>query len=406
MPFDLNWLTKLTTVSSDARNVRHLHTLADAERLAQRRLPRPVFDYIAGGAGAEFTAADNIAALRRETFRPRMGDTIGIEPRDTKRSLFGTPSTLPLAVGPVGFTRSMHPQGDVAGARAASAMGVPFCQSSMSGHTIDEVGAAADSFWYQLYPLGGRQGGEQMIESARAAGASTLVVTMDTVVPGNRERDLQYGAALPVRVNRKTMRTMAKYVATKPRWLTNAARDRFRFPLANTHGMTRDGRLLREDEALMYWIVEPPTWNDLAWMREQWKGSLVVKGLLTADDARRAVDGGADGIIVSNHGGRQLDQTSTSLAALREIAPAVGNSVEIMMDGGIRRGSDVAVALCAGARGVLLGRSWVYGLAAGGEQGVQRVLEIIRNDFIRTMQLLGVRHVDELGPEFLETRTR
>ena len=391
-------------MSSDSRNVRRLHTVADAERLARRRLPRPVFDYIAGGAGAEFTANDNIAALRHEIFRPRMGDTIGIEPRDTRRTLFGTPSTMPFAVGPVGFTRSMHPLGDVAGARAASNLGIPFCQSSMSGHTIEEVGSAADSFWYQLYPLGGRQGGEQMIERARTVGASTLVVTMDTVVPGNRERDLQYGAALPVRVNRTTMRTMAKYVATKPRWLTNAARDRFRFPLANTHGMTRDGRLLREDEALMYWIVEPPTWNDLAWMREQWHGALVVKGLLTANDARRAVDCGADGIIVSNHGGRQLDQTSTSLAALREIAPAVGSQVDVMMDGGIRRGSDVAVALCAGARGVLLGRSWVYGLAAGGEQGVQRVLEIIRNDFIRTMQLLGVRHVDELSSDFLEPR--
>jgi len=390
-------------MSSDSRNLRKLHTVADAERLAQQRLPRPVFDYIAGGAGAELTSEANISAIRQEIFRPRMGETIGIEPRDTKRSLFGTPSSLPIAVGPVGFTRSMHPLGDVAGARAASVLGIPFCQSSMSGHTIEEVGAAAKAFWYQLYPLGGRQGGEQMMQRAASAGASTLVVTMDTVVPGNRERDLAYGAALPVRVNRKTMRTMTKYVATKPRWLVNAARDRFQFPLANTHGMTRDGRTLREDEALMYWIVEPPTWSDLAWMREQWKGSLVVKGLLTSDDARRAVDAGADGIIVSNHGGRQLDQTSTSLAALREIAPAVGDHVEVMMDGGIRRGSDVAVALCAGARGVLVGRSWVYGLAAGGEQGVQRVLEIIRNDLVRTMQLLGVRHIDELGPDLLQS---
>lgn len=366
-----------------------------------RRLPRPVFDYIAGGAGAEYTTNKNITDLRAETFRPRMGDTIGIEPRETQRVLFGTPSSFPVALGPVGFTRSMHPEGDIAGARAATALGIPFCQSSMSGHTIEEVGKVADSFWYQLYPLGGRQGGEQMIDRAARAGATTLVVTMDTVVPGNRERDLAYGAALPVRVNRATMRSMAKYVVTKPTWLRNAARDRFRFPLANTHGMTRDGRELREDEALMYWIVEPPTWSDLTWMREQWKGALVVKGLVTADDARRAVDCGVDGIIVSNHGGRQLDQTASAISALREIAPAVGASTEIMMDGGIRRGSDVAVALCAGARGVLLGRSWVYGLAAGGEQGVTRVLEIIRNDFARTMQLLGVRRVDELGPELL-----
>ena len=392
-------------MSSDVRNTQRLNTVADAERLARQRLPRPVFDYIAGGAGAEFTADANIADLRSEVFRPRMGNTIGIEPRETQRNLFGTDAKLPIAVGPVGFTRSMHPLGDIAGARAANTLGIPFCHSSMSGHTIEEVGAVSNSFWYQLYPLGGRQGGEQMIDRAGRAGASTLVVTMDTVVPGNRERDLAYGAALPVRVNRSTMRSMAKYVATKPRWLTNAARDRFRFPLANTHGMTRDGRVLREDEALMYWIVEPPTWTDLVWIREQWKGSLVVKGILTADDARRAIDRGVNGIIVSNHGGRQLDQTATSIAALREVVPAVGSQVDVMMDGGIRRGSDVAAALCAGARGVLLGRSWVYGLAAGGEAGVQKVLEIIRNDFVRTMQLLGVRSVDELGPDLLAKHT-
>ena len=394
-------------MSSDARAVTRLHTVDDAERLARRRLPRPVFDYIAGGAGAEVTLASNIADLRREVFRPRMGDTIGIEPRDTRRSIFGSDSPFPFAIGPVGFTRSMHPGGDVAGAIAAGKLGIPFCLSSMSGHTIEEVAAAATApWWYQLYPLGGRQGGEQMIARAQAAGASTLVVTMDTVVPGNRERDLRYGAALPVRVNRSTMTSMARYVITKPTWFTHAARDRFRFPLANTRGMTRDGRILREEEALMYWIVEPPTWNDLRWMREQWNGKLVVKGLVSADDARRALDAGVDGIIVSNHGGRQLDQTPSSLRALRDIAPIASPHVEVLVDGGIRRGSDVVIALCLGARAALLGRAWVYGLAAGGESGVTRVLEIIRNDIIRTMQLLGVRSVDELGPDLLDEQRR
>ena len=394
-------------MSSDARAVTRLHTVDDAERLARRRLPRPVFDYIAGGAGAEVTLASNIADLRREVFRPRMGDTIGIEPRDTRRSIFGSDSPFPFAIGPVGFTRSMHPGGDVAGAIAAGKLGIPFCLSSMSGHTIEEVAAAATApWWYQLYPLGGRQGGEQMIARAQAAGASTLVVTMDTVVPGNRERDLRYGAALPVRVNRSTMTSMARYVITKPTWFTHAARDRFRFPLANTRGMTRDGRILREEEALMYWIVEPPTWNDLRWMREQWNGKLVVKGLVSADDARRALDAGVDGIIVSNHGGRQLDQTPSSLRALRDIAPIASPHVEVLVDGGIRRGSDVVIALCLGARAALLGRAWVYGLAAGGESGVTRVLEIIRNDIIRTMQLLGVRSVDELGPDLLDELRR
>jgi isopentenyl diphosphate isomerase/L-lactate dehydrogenase-like FMN-dependent dehydrogenase len=165
--------------------------------------------------------------------------------------------------------------------------------------------------------------------------------------------------------------------------------------------MSRDGKPLSEQEALMWWIVEPPTWNDFTWIRDNWKGKLVIKGIVTADDARRAADVGADAIVVSNHGGRQLDQTPSSLSALKSIAPAVGHDLEVMVDGGIRRGSDVAVALCRGASAVWLGRSWVYGLSAGGYAGTHKVLELIRNDFIRTMQLLGVTSIDELGPDLL-----
>jgi isopentenyl diphosphate isomerase/L-lactate dehydrogenase-like FMN-dependent dehydrogenase len=273
----------------------------------------------------------------------------------------------------------------------------------MSGHRIDDVAHASESapYWFQLYPLGGRQGGEQLIARAQAAGATALVVTFDTAVPGNRERDLTYGNALPIRINRSTMLKMAPYVAPRPRWLLDAARDRFRFPLANAQGLLRDGTPLTEEESLLWWIVEPPTWSDLSWIRAQWPGQLIIKGLLTADDARKAVDHGADGIVVSNHGGRQLDQTSSSLDALRAIVAAVGNEISVSMDGGIRRGSDIAIALCAGARSVWLGRAWAYGLAAAGESGVNKVLQTLITDLARTMQLLGVVSVDELHADFL-----
>jgi isopentenyl diphosphate isomerase/L-lactate dehydrogenase-like FMN-dependent dehydrogenase len=385
------------------RVARKLATVADARRLAQRRLPRPVFDYLDGAAGGERTAARNREALEQATFRPRFGDTIPVVPRVLERTVFGAPLRAPLVLGPVGFTRSMHVDGDIAGARAARTRGLAFCHSSMSGHTMDAVASATGEapYWFQLYPLGGRQGGEQLIDRATRVGASALVVTFDTAVPGNRERDLAYGNALPIRINRSTMVRMAPYVLPRPRWLWDAARDRFQFPLANASGLLRDGVPLREEESLLWWIVEPPTWADLAWIRAQWPGQLIVKGLLTAEDARKAVDHGADGIVVSNHGGRQLDQTAASLHALTEIVAAVGQQIEVAMDGGIRRGSDIAVALCHGARSVWLGRAWAYGLAAAGEAGVNTVVQVLLADLARTMQLLGVVSVDQLTPDLL-----
>jgi isopentenyl diphosphate isomerase/L-lactate dehydrogenase-like FMN-dependent dehydrogenase len=309
---------------------------------------------------------------------------------------------MPVLVGPVGFTRSMHPGGDLAGLRAATTAGTIFCQSTMSGYSIDEL-ASADvaPFWFQLYFLGGRQGAEQLVERAKAARCSALVVTIDTPTPGNRERDLQYGAALPVRINRSTMKRMAPYVAGHPRWLANTARDNFTLHLANAIGLQRDGKELTENEALMYWIVEPPTWDDLEWIRKQWDGPLVVKGVVTADDARRSIAIGADAVAVSNHGGRQLDQMPASLESLVEVVRAVGEETTVLYDGGIRRGSDVAVALCLGAKAVLLGRSWVYGLSAAGELGVRRVLDIIRADLSRTMQITGARTLADLDPSLI-----
>jgi isopentenyl diphosphate isomerase/L-lactate dehydrogenase-like FMN-dependent dehydrogenase len=373
-----------------------IKTVEHAHEFARRRLPAPVFDYIEGAAGAEITARQNRQEIEDARFTPAMAT--GLAPRDLSTTVLGQSLSMPIILGPVGFTRSMHPHGDVAGARAAAAAGTVLCQSSMSGHTIEEVAAATDHpGWFQLYNLGGREGAEQLVARAQAAGCPVLMVTIDTPVPGNRERDLRYGASLPVRVNRRTIRAMAPYVAVRPRWLMDVARDHFSLSLANAVGLRREGRELTEDEALVYWVVEPFRWVDLARIRAMWPGRLLIKGVLSGDDARRALDLGADGVAVSNHGGRQLDQVAASLTALTEVVAAVGSRTEVLVDGGFRRGSDVAVALCLGARAVLLGRAWVYGLAAAGQPGVSRVLDAVRADLARTAQLLGVGSLADLG---------
>lgn len=329
-------------------------------------------------------------------FEPRLGATIGSEPRELTTTLFGQTVSMPVLLGPVGFTRSMHPDGDAGGLRAAERAGTVFCHSSMSGQSIEDLAHPASAhYWFQLYCLGGRQGAEQLVDRAKRAGCTTLVVTIDTPVPGNRERDLQYGSALPVRINRRTIRRMTPYVVGHPGWLLDTARDHFTLHLANAIGLTRDGKTISEDEALLHWIVEPLTWADIDWIRASWPGTLVIKGIVTADDARRCLDHGADGVVVSNHGGRQLDQVAASMDSLVEIVAAVGTQTTVLVDGGIRRGSDVAVALSLGAKAVLLGRAWVYGLSAAGERGVTRVLDIVRSDLVRTMQLTGVRRIEE-----------
>lgn len=389
-------------MGSDERNARRLHTVAIARELARRRLPAPVFHYLDGAAGSERTAEENLAAFTRRPFNPRFLATVGTEPREIATTVLGTPVSMPILLGPVGFTRSMHPDGDAGGLAAAEALGTVFCHSTMSGQSIEELAhPASERYWYQLYFLGGRAGAEQLVERAERAGCATLMLTIDTPVPGNRERDLDYGASLPIRVNRRTVRTMARHVAVRPRWLAQTARDRFTLHLANAVGITRDGRALREDECLLYWVVEPPTWSDLDWLRAAWRGKLVVKGVLSPEDARRAVDAGCDAVVVSNHGGRQLDPCAATLDALGPIVAAVGERTEVLMDGGVRRGSDVAAALCLGARAVLLGRAWAYGLAAAGTAGARRATEVVRNDLIRTMQLLGARTLGDLTGERL-----
>jgi isopentenyl diphosphate isomerase/L-lactate dehydrogenase-like FMN-dependent dehydrogenase len=384
------------------RTLSRLHTVADARRLARRRVPPVLFDYIDGGAGEERTLAANREAIEAVGFVPRMGVTAGAPGPDLTTTVLGTPVSMPLLVSPVGFTRMMDPAGDVAGVRAAGAAGTIFTLSSMSGHTIEEVAAAASgAIWFQLYFLGGRSGAEQLVARARDAGYGALVVTLDTQIPGNRERDYRYGLSPPLTLDHMTVMKMAPQAATHPWWLLDVVRDRFRLELVNATSIVADSRTLSVDEALMHWVSEPPLWEDFTWLREQFGGPVICKGIVTGDDARRAVDAGVSAIIVSNHGGRQLDGVAAGLPALVEVLEAVGDQVEVLVDGGFRRGADVVRAVALGARATMIGRPWAYGLAAAGEPGVARVLSILRQDIDRTLRLVGAPSVSLLDRTFV-----
>jgi isopentenyl diphosphate isomerase/L-lactate dehydrogenase-like FMN-dependent dehydrogenase len=371
--------------------------VADARRLARRRVPGPVWDYLEGAAGAETTAGANIGAFEQVGFRPRVAASEGTPAPDLTTTVLGTTVSMPLLLSPVGFTRMMDPAGDVAAAGAAGAAGTIVTLSSMSGHTIAEVAAAATGpAWFQLYFLGGRPGAEQLVDRAQRAGYRALVVTLDTQVPGNRERDLRHGLTPPLRLDRRTIARMAPRVLPHPRWLLDAARDGFQLDLVNASSLELDGTVMSSADALLYWLASPARWADFAWLREQWDGPIVAKGLLTADDARRAVDVGADAVIVSNHGGRQLDSVAPTMAALVEVVAAVGDRIEVLVDGGVRRGADVVKAVALGARAAMAGRAWAYGLAAAGRPGVDRVLALLRQDIDRTMRLAGAATVADI----------
>jgi len=380
------------------RAVARIETVADARRLAKQRVPRAVFDYIDGGAGSEITLRANLATLEAVEFRPRVGITKGRAAPELRTRVLGAEIDLPVLLGPVGFTRMMDPLGDVAGARAASKAGTIFTLSSMSGHTMEEVTAATSGpAWFQLYFLGGRAGAEQLVERAQKAGFSGLVLSLDTQIAGNREREQRHRIAPPLRVDLRTMTRMAPQVALRPGWLAGIAHDRFQLDIVNAASLGTDEHPMSSTEAFAQWIESPPTWEDFAWLREHWHGSILAKGIVTGDDARRAADHGADAIIVSNHGGRQLDSLPGAIRSLVEVVDAVADKVEVLVDSGFRRGADVAKALALGARATLIGRPWVYGLAAAGQPGVERVLAIFRSDLDRTLRLLGCGSVAELN---------
>ena len=373
--------------------------IEDLRRAAKRRLPRVVFDYIDGGAEDEWTLRANSRAFEAVTLRPRCA--VAVPSCDLRTVVLGASLPMPLILAPVGSSRLIHPRGEEAAAHAAGGAGIPYVLSTFSGCLLEDVAATSSApLWYQLYLAGGRDCALPALDRAKAAGFSALVVTIDTAVAGMRERDFRNGVKELLGGKMRSMLPFVSQLLVKPRWLAGFFADGglMKFPNIVVPGK---GPMLYADvtAALEQSVV---TWEDLEWIREAWTGPIVIKGIHTAEDARRAVDEGADALVVSNHGGRQLDRVAPSLQMLPEVVAAVGDRIEVLFDGGIRRGSDIIKALCLGARAVLVGRAYAYGLGAAGEAGVARAIEILRADLVRTLKLLGCASVGELARSYID----
>lgn len=374
--------------------------IADLRLAAKKRLPRVVFDYIDGGADAEITLRENSRAFEDVTFRPR--SAVATSHCDLSTTVLGTKLDLPFLLAPVGSSRMFYPRGEEVAARAAGDNGTAYILSTLSGcHVRDVKGATRGPVWFQLYLVGGRDVAMGGIERAKAAGCSALVVTIDTPVAGMRERDLRNGMKPLLSGKPFSMLPHLGQFVIKPRWLAAYLRD---------GGLMNFPNIVLPDGPMPYADVgaaleqSMTCWDDLRWIREAWGGPIVVKGVHTADDARRAIDGGASAVVVSNHGGRQLDGVAATIHVLPEVVAAVNGRVEVLLDGGIRRGGDVVKALCLGARAVLIGRAYAYGLGASGGPGVTRAIDILRTDIVRTLKLLGIASTAALDEGFVQVR--
>jgi L-lactate dehydrogenase (cytochrome) len=376
----------------------------DARRLAKWALPRGVFDYVDGGTEDETTKRRNIRAFEELSFRPRMG--IWVDKPETSTTLFGQELSFPVLTAPCGGMKLIHPDGDVGVARAAASAGTIHVASSMSGFSLEEIaeGSPADH-WFQLYRFRGREGMENLVHRAKAAGYKAIVATLDTQVVSKRERDWRNGFSYSMRPNLANVLKLGPQLAPRPFWIARYVRDGMPFQVANTAAMARDGVPMLLSE-VGRGPTSSPTWAEVAWVRDNFDGPVLVKGVLTADDCRQALELGCDGVVVSNHGGRQLDGAPATMTVLPEIAAAVGDRMEILLDGGVRRGGDVLKALALGAKAVMIGRPYVWGLALGGEDGVSHMLELLRAELKRSMQLLGCASVHELDPSWVGEQAR
>jgi len=384
---------------SRALNSSQVVNIEDLRRIAKHRLPRAVFDYLDGGAEGEITLGENCRAFREVTFRPR--GAVAVSDCSLTTRVLGHEISFPAMLAPVGYSRMMHPGGEVVAAQAAGEAGTGYILSTISGHKMEDVRAASKGpVFYQLYLMGGRGAAEGALDRAKRAGFSGLVITVDTPVAGLRERDPRNGmkellgsslfAKIPY---------LPEIVVSHPGWLAGFLLDGGMPKLENVVIPGQGAMELVDVSAAL--AKATVTWEDLRWIRKLWSGPIVVKGILIGDDARRAIDEGAAAVVVSNHGGRQLDSVSPTLRALPEVVAAVNGRIEVLMDGGVRRGSDIVKALCLGARAVLCGRAYAYGLAAAGHAGVARAISILKSDVERTLRLLGCASVAGLDTSYV-----
>lgn len=370
--------------------------ISDLRAIAKRRTPTGPFDYVDGGAQDEWTYRGNREAFENLEFDPAI--LAGSDHVDLSTTIAGVESALPVGIAPTGFTRMMHTEGEIAGVRAAEHFGVPFTLSTMGTRSIEDVFAAAPTAtkWFQLYLWRNREASADLMTRAWANGFTTLMVTVDTTVAGRRLRDVRNGLTIPPKLTIKTL-IDASY---RPEWWMNfLTTDALTY--ASLTGNVSDLVSLTQS------MFDPTlSFSDLTWIRQQWPGQLFVKGVLTPEDATKSLEAGADGVVVSNHGGRQLDRAPITLEALPVVRKAVGPDVPIILDSGIMRGQDIIGACALGADFTLIGRAYLYGLMAAGEAGVRKVLEILHREMVVTMQLMGVRTIDELSPDMVRTRVR
>ena len=376
-------------------------SIDDLRSRAKRRLPRVVFDYLDGGADSEITLRENCRIFDDVIFRPRWA--VAVPETDIRTRVLSFDLSFPAILAPVGYSRMMDPGahgGECAAAAAAGEAGTIYTLSTISGHKLEDVRAATKGpAWFQLYLVGGREIAEHAIDRAKKAGYSALVVTIDTPVAGLRERDPRNGMKEILGSSFTAKLPFISQFLARPRWLASYLLDGGTPPLAN---IVIPGKgplpLIDVGAALSRAVV---TWQDFKWLKELWPGPIIAKGVISADDARRAVDCGAAAIVISNHGGRQLDTVSPTLRVLPEIAAAVGSQTEVLLDGGIRRGSDIVKAICLGARAVLVGRAYAYGLGAAGKPGVAHALNILREGVDRTLRLLGCSSLQSLDASYI-----
>ena len=370
--------------------------IEDLREMSRKRVARAIFDYVDRGSYGEYTLRANRADLESLALRQRVG--VDVDRRTTRTTMLGQDVAMPVALAPVGLTGLNWADGEILACRAAHRFGVPYTLSTMSICSIEDVAGAVDQpFWFQLYVMRDRAFSASLIERAKKAGCSALVLTLDLQIQGQRHRDLKNGLAVPPRLTAATVLDVLR----KPSWAFNVLQSK-RKSFGNLEGRIPDAKSLT---TLSQWIAGQfdPTlsWKDVEWVKKLWGGKLILKGILEPGDAKIAADCGADAIVVSNHGGRQLDSTISSIRALPEIVDVVKGKTEIWLDGGIRSGQDVLKALALGARAVMIGRAYAYGLGAMGEAGVTRALEIIRAELDVSMALCGVKDVKGLSSAIL-----
>jgi len=374
-------------------------TVDDYRRRARRRLPRFMFDYIDGGANNEQTLASNSSDFSRWHLKQRvMHDVDAIS---TSTTLMGRESSMPLALAPVGMAGLMARRGEATGARAAQASGVPFTTSTVGICSVEEVQASTNApFWFQLYMLRDRDVVVEMLQRAESAGCDTLVFTVDLPMPGLRLRDYQNGM-LAGGVKGKL--SQLAQIVSSPLWVYDVGLRGKPHNFGNVRKYVKDPNDLDLYKAFIdAQFDRTVTWKDIVWLRDQWQGKLLIKGIMEVDDAQAALDSGADGVVVSNHGGRQLDGVASSISKVPEISNAVGDKCEVLMDGGVRNGIDVLKALALGARGVLIGRPWVFAAAAGGQPALENMLQLFQQEIETGMALMGVNSIAEINAAMIE----